>query len=104
MSYVLSGPARTFSCAGHFQNIGDQMTINKTGAAFIAALISTFPCAPLYASSILFKVDLSANIIESTVPGGTVFHDSKPLFGTTIDPIQNAELLHISDTGVNASG
>ena len=38
------------------------------------------------------------------MPGGTVFHDSKPLFGTTIDPLQSAELLHLSDTGVNASG
>ena len=43
-------------------------------------------------------------MIESILPGGTVFHDSKPLFGTTIDPLQSAELLHLSDTGVNASG
>lgn len=26
------------------------------------------------------------------------------MFGTTIDPLQSAELLHVSDTGVNASG
>jgi hypothetical protein len=49
-------------------------------------------------------IDLSANVSESILPGGTVFQDSKPLFGTTPDPKQRAELLHISQTGVNASG
>ena len=72
-------------------------------AALVAAIVSVFSSASLFAGTIL-TVDLSANVIESIVPGGTVFHDSKPLFGTTIDPLQSAELLHISDTGVNASG
>src|SRR5215468_8496585 len=82
-----------------------KMTINRNAlAAVIAALISVFCSAGVYASPITVPVDLSANVIESLVPGGTVFHDSKPLFGTTVDPLQSAELLHISDTGVNASG
>jgi hypothetical protein len=73
------------------------MTMNRNGlAAFAAVLISVFSSASLYAGTI-GTVDLSANVIESILPGGTVFHDSKPLFGTTIDPIQSAELLHISD-------
>jgi hypothetical protein len=80
------------------------MTINRIMlAALIVALVSVFSSASLYAGTIL-TVDISANAIESILPGGTVFHDSKPLFGTTIDPIQSAELLHLSDTGVNASG
>ena len=72
-------------------------------AALIAALISMFS-SRTYADDVPTPVDLSANVIESTVPGGTVFHDSKPLFGVTVDPLQSAELLHLSDTGVNASG
>jgi hypothetical protein len=80
------------------------MAINRIpSAALIVALVSVFSSATLYAGTIL-TVDISANVIESILPGGTVFHDSKPLFGTTIDPIQRAELLHLSDTGVNASG
>ena len=82
-----------------------RMTINRNPlAAFLAALISVFFSATLYADTVPSTVDLSANVIESILPGGTVFHDSKPLFGTTIDPLQSAELLHLSDTGVNASG
>jgi hypothetical protein len=80
------------------------MIINRNAlAAVIATLISVFSGAKLYADNIT-TVDLSANVIESVLPGGTVFHDSKPLFGATIDPLQSAELLHLSDTGVNASG
>jgi len=79
------------------------MTLNRNGvAAFMAALISGFSSADLYAATI--PVDLSANVIESILPGGTVFHDSKPLFGATVDPLLSSELLHLSDTGVNASG
>lgn len=74
-------------------------------AALIAALVvSVLSSASLYADQILIPVDLSANIIESVVPGSTVFHDSKPLLGTTADPLRSAELLHLSDIGVNASG
>ncbi len=81
------------------------MNINRNAlAALIAALVSVFSSASLYAATIPLTVDLSANVIESVLPGGTVFHDSKPLFGTTADPLQSAELLHLSDTGVNASG
>jgi hypothetical protein len=81
-----------------------RMMINrKILAGLFAAVISGFSSGILYADGITTPVDISANVIESILPGGTVFHDSKPLFGTTIDPLQSAELLHISDTGVNAS-
>ena len=49
-------------------------------------------------------IDLSANVSEAILPGGTVFQDSHPLFGTEPDPKQSAELLHLSDRGVNGSG
>ena len=75
----------------------------------LAALISVFSIGTLYADTLQFGVagspiDLSANVSESILPGGSVFQDSKPLFGTTPDPKQSAELLHVSRTGVNASG
>ena len=73
-------------------------------AALVAALISVFSSASLFADTILTPVDLSANVIESILPGGTVFDESKPLFGTTAVPLQSSEILHLSDTGVNASG
>lgn len=66
----------------------------------LAALLAAFSSASLNAGT----VNLSANVIESILPGGTVFQDSQPFFGTTIDPLVSAELLHLSDTGVNASG
>ena len=49
-------------------------------------------------------IDLSANVSEAILPGGTVFQESKPVFGTAPDPKQSAELLHISEKGVNVSG
>jgi hypothetical protein len=70
-------------------------------AALIAALFSG---GSLYAEAILTPLDISANVRESAIPGGIIFHDAKALFGTTADPLQTAELLHVSDTGVNASG
>jgi hypothetical protein len=74
-----------------------------------ATLISVLVSAPLYASPLPFGVlgspiDLSANVSESILPGGMVFQDSKPLFGTAPDPKQSAQLLHLSEKGVNASG
>jgi hypothetical protein len=81
-----------------------KMTINRNVlATLFVALISVLSSASLYGGTIL-TVDISTNVIESILPGGTVFHDSKPLFGTTINPLQSAELLHLSGTGVNASG
>ena len=74
----------------------------------LAALVSVVSTGNLYADPVapvdLSAIDLSANVIESVLPGGTVFHDSKPVFGATADPLQSSELLHLSDTGVNASG
>src|ERR1700722_13551668 len=48
-------------------------------------------------------IDLSANVSEAILPGGTIFQDSKPLFGTKPDPKQSAELLYTSPVGVNPS-
>jgi hypothetical protein len=45
-------------------------------------------------------IDLSANVSEAILPGGTIFQDSLPLFGTSPDPKQSAELFHTSDVGV----
>jgi hypothetical protein len=78
-------------------------------AALAATLISVFSSGTLYASTLQFGVvgspiDLSANVSEAILPGGTVFQESNPLFGTTPDPKQSTELLHLSDVGVNASG
>ena len=72
--------------------------------ALLVTIVSLLSTGTVYADNVLVPLDLSANVIESTSPGGTVFHDSKPLFGVTANPVQTAELLHISDTGVNASG
>src|SRR5215471_16952022 len=81
-----------------------RMMINRKAlAGLFAAFISGFSTGTLYADTVAIPIDLSANVIESILPGATVFHDSKPLFGVTVDPLQTAELLHISDTGVNAS-
>src|SRR6185437_5743442 len=86
------------------------MVINRnTLAALVAALISVFSSGTLDAGTLQFGVvaspiDLSANVSESILPGGKVFQDSQPLFGTAPDPKQSAQLLHLSDTGVNASG
>jgi len=81
------------------------MMINRNPlVVLIVGLASVFSITNLSAATILTPIDLSANVIESILPGGTVFHDSKPLFGTTVDPLQSAELLHVSGTGVNASG
>jgi hypothetical protein len=86
------------------------MMINRNAlAAPIAAVIAVFSAGTLCADTLQFDVvggpiDLSANASESILPGGTVFQDSKPLFGTTPDPKQSAELLHLSEKGVNASG
>src|SRR5215813_2802624 len=86
------------------------MTINRIQVvARTAFLISAFFSGNLYPSTLQFGVvgspiALSANVSESILPGGTVFQDSRPIFGTQPDPKQSAELLHLSDVGVNASG
>ena len=79
-------------------------------AATLAVLISLIPSHALYADSLPFGVvgspiDLSANVTEAILPGGTaVFQASQPLFGTTADPVQSANLLDLAAKGVNASG
>jgi len=88
---------------------GMKIQTKRNEFAFIAtALISAFSSGILYADSLPFGVvgspiDLSANVQEAILPGGNVFQDSKPLFGTTPDPKQSSELLHLSSDGVNPS-
>lgn len=90
-------------------NGGIGMVTNRHALAGVIPALLLFFIRPLYADTLQFGVvgspiDLSANVNEAILPGGTVFQESKPLFGTTPDPKQSAELLHVSQTGVNASG
>lgn len=86
------------------------MTINRTAVlALTATLMSGLSSGSAYASPLPFGVlgspiDLSANVSEAILPGGAVFQESKPVFGTAPDPKQSAELLHVSEKGVNVSG
>ena len=85
------------------------LTSRNDFAAVAAVMMSLFFSGTIYAGALQFGVvgspiDLSANVSEAVLPGGTVFQDSQPLFGTQPDPKQSAELLHLSDKGVNASG
>jgi hypothetical protein len=99
-----------FPCGGQSLDVQvTKMTLNRNArTALIAALISVSSNGTLCADTLQFGVvgspiDLSANVSEAILPGGTVFQDAKPLFGTTPDPKQSAELLHLSEKGVNAS-
>src|SRR5215469_6438785 len=76
-------------------------------AALAAFLLSVVSLRTSYADNfgvVGSLIDLSANVSESILPGDKLFEQSNPVFGTAPDPKQSAELLHISDTGVNASG
>jgi len=93
----------------YLARIKTMMIKRNAPVALTAALISVFSLATLYADNLQFGVvgspiDLSANAREAILPGATVFEDSKPLFGTSPDPKQSTELLHLSDKGVNGSG
>jgi hypothetical protein len=86
----------------------NSITTWKRLAALPAILLSAFSTGTLFASTLQFGVvgspiDLSANVSEAILPGGTFFQDSSPLFGTEPNPKQSAELLHFSATGVNPS-
>ena len=87
------------------------MTIHHSGLAALTAVLISI-AAPsigtLHASTLQFGVvgspiDMSANISEAVLPGGNIFQQSNPLFGTQPSPVQSAELLHLSEVGVNAS-
>jgi hypothetical protein len=72
-----------------------------------ATLVSVFSLRTSYADQfgvVGSPIDLSANVSEAILPHATIFQDSKPVFGAAPDPKQSAELLHLSDTGVNGSG
>lgn len=84
------------------------LTNCKALVAVVVELILLFFTGTIHASTLQFgvvgsSIDLSANVQESILPLGTVFQDSRPLFGTVPDPKQSAELLHVSSTGVNPS-
>jgi len=88
------------ACIKNVQKIQDM--------ALAAVLIAGASSGILGASPIQFGVvgspiDLSANVSESILPGGTIFQQSSPLFGTQPDPKQSAELLHTSPPGINPS-
>src|SRR5262245_12159509 len=88
---------------------GASMISRHVAAALAATLTSVLSSGIVYGSTLAFGVvgspiDLSANVSEAILPGGTVFQDSKPVFGTAPNPKQSAELLHLSEKGVNASG
>ena len=82
--------------------------INRNAlAALAASLVSILSLRTSYADNfgvVGSLIDLSANVSESILPGDKVFQQSNPVLGTAPDPKQSAELLHISDTGVNGAG
>jgi hypothetical protein len=83
------------------------MIYRNAFVALTAAFISVFSLRTSYADNfgvVGSPIDLSANLSESILPGDKVFQRSNPVLGTEPDPKQSAELLHISDTGVNGSG
>jgi hypothetical protein len=83
------------------------MMNRNASAALAALLVSLFSLRTSYADTfgvVGSLIDLSANVSESILPGDKIFQQSNPVFGTAPDPKQSAELLHISDTGVNGSG
>jgi len=85
-----------------------RMTMNLPSLPILTAVLIPFSVGILTASTLQFGVvgsaiDLSANVSEAILPGGTIFQQSDPLFGTAPDPKQSAELLHNSSTGVNPS-
>ena len=79
------------------------MRIQQIMLAAFTAAIAVFSVKTVHADTVRL-LDLSANVSESVLPGGVVSHDSAPLFGTTADPKQTAQLLYSSPIGVNASG
>ena len=83
--------------------------VNRKNFTCVVSILLVLSSATLYADTLQFGVvgspiDLSANVSEAILPGSTVFQDSRPLFGTTPDPKQSTQLLHISEKGVNGSG
>ena len=85
------------ACSGGGSQPGE--TTDSTGGRIAAASSA----GPLQFGVVGSPIDLSANVSEAILPGGTIFQDSAPLFGTSPDPKQSAELLHLSSAGVNPS-
>jgi PEP-CTERM motif-containing protein len=79
-------------------------TLGGLAAASVFAGAAIAHADPIQFGVVGSAIDLSANVSEAILPGGTVFQDSRPLLGTEPDPKQSAELLHLSDRGVNGSG
>jgi MYXO-CTERM domain-containing protein len=82
-----------------------EILTNRIAFGTITAALMSVCSGTSYADSMFgvvgSPIDLSANVSEAILPGGTIFQESMPLFGTSPDPKQSAELLHISSAGVN---
>ena len=88
---------------------GSAIIQRRALAALAAFVLSGLASGTLCAGTLPFgiagsPIDLSVNGSESILPGGKVFEESQPLFGTLPVPKQSAHLLHLSGTGVNGSG
>jgi len=72
--------------------------------ALLVALSGGILCASTLQFGVVGSpIDLSANVSEAILPDGNIFQNTNPLFGTLPDPNQSAQLLHLSDVGVNPS-
>ena len=49
-------------------------------------------------------IDLSANVREALLPGGTIFDDTHSVTGALTTPTQSAEYLYLASEGENLSG
>jgi len=78
----------------------NRIALGTVTSALISICGGTSYAAPMF-GVVGSPIDLSANVSEAILPGGTIFEDSNPLFGTSPDPKQSAELLHLSSMGVN---
>ena len=64
--------------------------LGALAAASVFAGAAVAHADPIQFGVVGSAIDLSANVSEAILPGGTVFQDSHPLFGTEPDPNQSA--------------
>ena len=76
-----------------------RIIVHRGGLA-CGALVSSLYAGPLPLGIVGRPIDLSANVSDTTLPGGSPFQEPSLLFGTAPDPVQSAELPPIS-TGTN---
>jgi hypothetical protein len=71
------------------------------GAVLVSGLSNrSLDAGPVPLGTVGRPIDLAANVSDAILPGGSPFQDSSPLFATASDPVQSAELPHIS-TSIN---